>query len=249
MKRQNKTRARCALSARRWVSYAAAGAATAIAASNDSDAAILYSGPLNHTASTPAQSATLQLKTIVTNSHLGGSVLGSLVHSGKNPIWFGPPFPFSSLSAKNGVKLAGSIFGKVQGAVHSGHPYASKLNFGAAIGGPFNAGGAANIMASGGSYYPVGNWAAPGTGFLGFSFDLGGGPQFGWARVTVGGSGSFDWSQMTLVDYAYGTPGQAITAGETVAVPEPASLGLLALGAAGLFAIRKRKVRAASVVA
>ena len=77
-------------------------------------------------------------------------------------------------------------------------------------------------------------------GFVGFRFDDGaGGDLFGWARITFdpGTDNTF-----TVNEFAYTTdPDHQIAAGQTSAVPEPTSLGLLALGAVGVLANRRRK--------
>jgi len=83
-------------------------------------------------------------------------------------------------------------------------------------------------------YY--GHWN--GTSFLGFSFDDGGDFYTGWAQIAAS-SDAFYGTSGTLVEYAYNsTPGDPINAGE---VPEPSSLLLFALGAAGIAALRKRR--------
>lgn len=75
--------------------------------------------------------------------------------------------------------------------------------------------------------------------FLGFSFPANSQLFYAWMRVDINNAtGSF-----TIRDFAYeSTPGTAIRAGAGLpAVPEPSSLGLLALGAAGLAAYRQRR--------
>lgn len=65
--------------------------------------------------------------------------------------------------------------------------------------------------------------------------DIAGGGDFiyGWARIETGGG------QLTILEYAY--EDQADTSIQAGAVPETSSLGLLALGAAGISIHRRRK--------
>lgn len=71
--------------------------------------------------------------------------------------------------------------------------------------------------------------------YLGLSFPSGGDTFYGWIRVTIdNAAGTF-----VVNDWAYNTvAGEGILAGAT---PEPGTLGLLAAGAAGLAAVRRRK--------
>jgi hypothetical protein len=87
--------------------------------------------------------------------------------------------------------------------------------------------------------YGYGLWNDLGRGYFGFSFGLSGNTHFGWAQISI----SNDY-RVTLMDFAYeSVPGATIMAGQTVAVPEPATTSLMAfgLGAAGLAAYRARR--------
>lgn len=85
----------------------------------------------------------------------------------------------------------------------------------------------------------AGDWNPGERGFLGLKLIVGTDTFFGWADVTLNnldgsGSGAF-----TLHSYAYdNTPGTAITAG---VIPEPSTIALLAAGAAGVMALKRRK--------
>jgi hypothetical protein len=76
------------------------------------------------------------------------------------------------------------------------------------------------------------------TGYVGFKFDPDGtaGIQtlYGWVQMTVGGT---TFGNGKIVAWAYEDSGSAIRAG---AIPEPNSLLLLALGAAGVASWRRR---------
>jgi hypothetical protein len=79
--------------------------------------------------------------------------------------------------------------------------------------------------------------------FIGFKFVSDSATLFGWANITIAPN------SLTFTDWAYqSTPGAAILVG-TEAIPEPATaatgLGLLALGAAGVSAYKRRKAAAA----
>jgi hypothetical protein len=92
-----------------------------------------------------------------------------------------------------------------------------------------------------------GSFPPTATGFVGVSFQVGAQTDYGWIRlqVTDGGAGDGYPHQVTAVDWAYDDSGAPSMAGHMggTAVPEPASatLALLAAGALGVCALRRRK--------
>jgi hypothetical protein len=98
-------------------------------------------------------------------------------------------------------------------------------------------------LAYGGGYVHS-QWLSKGTGFVGFRFNGGAGIEYGWARLTML-AGAPD-NSFLLVDYAWADPGTAIVTGQ---IPEPGSLGLLAIGAAGLLLWRRQRTEAAKKAA
>jgi hypothetical protein len=94
-------------------------------------------------------------------------------------------------------------------------------------------------------------------GFVGFKFNNGAGTQYGWARVRIS-AGFPHGHAFKVLDFAYGDPGERITAGQRPPGvseddqdisdeegPDEGSLGGLALGAVGLVAWRKSRSRTA----
>lgn len=78
--------------------------------------------------------------------------------------------------------------------------------------------------------------------FVGLQFLIGGQTHYGWARVGVDVDGPAGVAQGVVYDWAYDdTPGAAITTPGTASVPEPSSLALFALGAAGVAALKRRR--------
>ena len=238
----------------RWVAYASAGAATALAGVGSAEAAIHYSGAVNAPFPT------------------GSSAIGSFALDNAAIL------RFVNIFTGGGVGPGGIALFRIQGAAVSNmflgtaagaFRYPSNLAFGANIAaGPFAAfNGAYFATLAYGNGYTHSKWLQGGTGFIGFQFNGGSGIEYGWARVTMtgdianeGATNSGDrltsvsvahsgirridapGNSFTVVDYAWGDVGTAITAGQ---VPEPSSLGLLAVGAAGLLVWRKRRAKIA----
>ncbi len=122
--------------------------------------------------------------------------------------------------------------------VVSGSQEALRLAFGDKIGSQ-SFGFSARMLSAAFLSLAKGSWDNK-SGYLGFEyFDNAGLAHFGWAKMSV----SVTSSRITgnLRGYAYDTvAGETIFAGQTT-TPEPGTLGLLALGAAGLALWRKRK--------
>ena len=209
----------------RWLAYATAGAATAVAGVPSAEADYHYSGPINQVVHAPNS-----LSSIVFHFALGGGASFS-------------PFQFN-VGSGSGIAAIG-IFGPVSGAVNgflsAGYPYVSRLGSGVnPATRPFVTPGSSAFFPGYGtlafrSGYFNSQWLAPGPGFVGIRFDTGAGVQYGWARLVMNGAPD---NSYTLVDYAWVDPGETIVTGF---IPEPGSLALFAVGAAGLLAWRRQR--------
>lgn len=79
------------------------------------------------------------------------------------------------------------------------------------------------LTGDGDEYY----FDGPGTVYLGLSFDVSGTDPYGYATIVNG----------ELISITYDANGNPVT----IRAPEPSALGLLALGAAGVVALRRRR--------
>lgn len=223
----------------RWVSYAAAGAATALAGSQSAEAAIHYSGPVNE----PIKRGAADF------------LLDQFDDSFR--IW--RHFTYYGFYGKHHghhhrrevVEFA--IFGNASVGVRGGQGYVSQLGAGQEISAgnfiqgvpdsysifPQNGGG--NIVLVAGGNLPA-QGGQGGISFIGFRFNNGAGIQYGWARINIKEGGRS--KTFTLVDYAYADPGERLMTGQTsegILSAEEGSLGGLALGAVGLLAWRRSR--------
>jgi hypothetical protein len=199
---------------KRWAAYAAAGVAATLAGTQSAEADITWVvvGPGAGDLTTSAGTYTATLGPSATLAAAGGG----------------------------GAALFGIIGGSVAGFLAGGlpYPYASNVSFGANISALSFLG--LNVSAT----LAFGSGGAGGNdqfldqgGYVAFRFN--GATQFGWARLSL--LDGAPENAYVLEEFAYGMVGDAVTVGETGAVPEPTSLGLLALGAVGVMANRRRK--------
>jgi hypothetical protein len=85
------------------------------------------------------------------------------------------------------------------------------------------------------NFYFMGEWPFGGNAYVGLYSDEVDGRHYGWAHVNWS-----TWNNITLLEFAFSdTPGLGVFAGGGE-IPEPMTLGLLALGATGLLVRRKR---------
>ncbi|MCH2182165.1 MAG: PEP-CTERM sorting domain-containing protein [Mariniblastus sp.] len=221
------------LSTKRWAAYVAAGAAATLAGTQTAEADITH---------------------VVVGGSEGAFSFGigqkSFDLDGNAKLLFAH-LPIGSATdrgvAAGGLNTLGSaLYGNVAGQVINGYAYAANLSLDANVSTAafleLNAGG---TMAYGNGYGNsqfLNNTGNPSTGFLAFRFSTfagGSNFQYGWARVTL--NGDTPLNTFVLEEYAYADQGESIRVGEIDAIPEPGSLGCLALGALGLLASRRRR--------
>ncbi len=89
------------------------------------------------------------------------------------------------------------------------------------------------------NFYFAGEWAFGGSGYVGLYADDEAGRHYGWADVTMTAYFAIELHEFGFSDQV-DTPVEA-GGGEYVPIPEPTALGLLALGAVGLAARRRKR--------
>jgi hypothetical protein len=224
------------ISQSRWTAYATAGAATALVGANTADATIHYVSVNESFNAAPGT-------TIKDTFFLGSSsnalfVLQNRVHANN--------------TGHAEFVMAGAVsamFAGSSNASATNYRYPFRLGSGVTVNNqtPFipNFSNSGLYFATLASHLGGGNFKNGGIGFIGVRFDGGNGQQYGWIRLNMTATGnSSSPFGFTLIDYAWGDVGDTVVTGQ---VPEPGSLGLLALGGVGLLVWRQRRQKQASV--
>lgn len=213
----------------RWLAYATASAATVLTSAGSADAEIHYSGRLD------VNFGPDENKTVNFALDKPGDLLRFGHYAGPGGTAF---FEIDGIRSEAFLGYSGFEYA-YPAKLHLKNRYISQgRNFVTF----YNHG---TLYANHGRGY--GEWGGRVRGFIGFRFDGGAGPQYGWARVYMLG----DEASFILLDYAYADPGEPIQPGQKTssakdAVTEEGSLGLLAIGGAGLMLWRQRRRRAAA---
>lgn len=221
----------------RWAAYAAAAAASSFAAAQSAEATIHYSGPINESFrfrssdSFPLDPAGGVL-IFKHSKHVYGS--SSFYDGGTARAFVQAPVSAMmngyELNCTHNPSASASVSNLRRNAVISQQPFVTS----------------GGVLGSRGNFFYGCGENGRGqfldrerNAFVGFKFNNGAGVQYGWARLKVMGS---PFNRFTLVDYAYGDPGDTIVAGQTSDSSRPTleSLGGLAMGAAGFLAWRRR---------
>lgn len=217
-------RSNCKIDAKRWAAYAAAGALATQAA----EATIVHVN-VNQTLDASGGPGTnfSSLAFAVGSASSAQIAFGHLANTSVGAAFFG-------VGGSNAM-FAGFMAGP--------YPYAFNLASGQLVStaGGFLTGSGTMAFVSG---FGNSQFLSAGIGFLGFKFDSAMGTQYGWARVDMSG---LPVNSIEILDYAFTTDGEALRVGQTaIQIPEPGSLGLLAIGGAGLLAWRRRRKLAAA---
>src|SRR5438105_2777872 len=223
----------------RWAAYATAGTASTLAFASSAEAEIHYSGIVNHNFANGSFAGpldpglTLELG-VGTGTQIGHKTSAfGVIHIREAQNRFIGDFA-GTLASYAGVYVLELPAGQSLAA----QGFAVSCRWSSSCG--------CQVCYYGAYIGGGGRFRGRGVGFIGFVFQhRSDRVQYGWARVQVSGPPLY---RFRLVDYAWGDPGDRIrtgqksSAGGTVdGVTESGSVGLLALGAAGLVAWRKRR--------
>jgi hypothetical protein len=222
---------------RKIAAYGIGAGAAALAAPAQAD--IHYSGALDFTANTIYFDLTNTVGPSTDMQLADNFELSSSIQNSEKPTAYG--LSGTTTGAGEVAFFKPAIFEFATPEFAAGDTIGSQLDFG-------NGAYLNNFSAT----TPGGEWQVGDTGFLGLQIDINGQIDYGWAEVRLNSASPVSSSstssaalnadvadgEFTLLGYALDTSGLPIQAG---AIPEPSSLALLALGAAGVVALRRRR--------
>ena len=233
--------------------YATAMSAS-LAATFEADAAVVYSGPQNISvsvnSSSTAQSTSINIdglgsvdfilsanasfSSTFSTTSISSSTFSEFTYFGT--IGLRQAFPTPNRPLNSGGQLIPLPLGQSVGPTDFMAPTIAS-----------NAFAVTGIYATAAGGPNINGLIQPGSGpaFIGIEFESGGNLHYGWMRLRVDdfliGPGGTSLS-VTVTDWAYeDTPDTEIQAGDGAPIPEASSLALLALGATGIGAVRRRK--------
>jgi hypothetical protein len=221
MKSDQSRESSLAPSLKRRAAYTLAAAAAASGLASDADAAIVYVNPEPDLVVPLTQFPNQQSYSLNLDGDAYTDVLfDNFVFGGGN---------YQAMYVNFAPGRAVGFFGNF--AYASSLAAGAPINAAAITGGPFDA-----VLAY--PPNPQAQFANASGSYIGLGFPIGGVNHFGWIRVDINNTaGTF-----TIRDWAYeSVAGTAINAG---AIPEPTTLGMLAGGALGLAALRRRRAAA-----
>ncbi len=225
MKSKQAQRKSALISSSRWLTYATAGAASTIAGTHSAEGTIHYSGPIDQVFRQCSEIHKFQLDRPGDLIRLRHSQLGCSSYSTGEGLF--------NVAARAGASIA--AFYSSRGVLS-----ASNLKRGQFVSNrPFLPAQPSRSAFLGSEHH--GQFQG-GIGYIGFKFNDGSGDQYGWVRIQTRQE-DFHYP-FILLDYAYGDVGDHIRAGQNSSnemVPDQGSLGLLALGAAGLLRWREKR--------
>ena len=210
----------------RLAAYATlAGVALTIPAASTSHAAIVYSGPVNISVPNSIDGIYFNMVTGASGGS-GAAVPGWDI----NPYNNGAGFTLYGAAAPSGVLATGT-------------PGTGAIALNLAFGTPIAPGGQYNQFQTLGTQFQGG-----GNGYLGLTFmnEGTGVLNYGWVLFnTSAGSGTNVGFPASILGYAYENTGTSINAGAT-GVPEPSTVALLGVVAAGALGLREWRRRKAA---
>ncbi len=215
-----------------WGAYAAAAGASLTLATSADASTILHTVNLTESINPAANARSNVQNPFTLNGHKASLALFN------RPSFHSTSSNYGRSGAARIVNGNGVSFFRTPGSFEPAHKY----GLGAPIGvlGSLAAGATELRVGSG---VPHGQFGPNSTGYVGFKTGSG---DLGWLKIVISDSNSDGYpDQATIVEYAYNdVPGGAISAGEVnPTTPEPgtAALALLAAGAGGLLALRRKR--------